>query len=713
MKLTSSLFGAYLNCPTKCFLWSRGEIGTEDVYGHWARTQDESYRREAARHVRMECPDSELLIDPIGAERLKTAHWRWALDFTAETKHGSFSVQALRRAASSTEEISAEFIPVHFVFRDKPPRSDEMLLTFDGLLLSEVLGCDVRHGEIVSGKQYRKRQVKTSVRAPEVRDLAEKMIASLKMDAPPDLVLNRHCPECEFKHRCRERAIQSDDLSLLSAMTEKERTRLRDKGIFTVTQLSYTFRPRKAQKRAKNPANPHYCALQALSIRENTVHIHGNPQVRPPEARVYLDIEGLADNAFYYLIGALVVADGQETFYSFWANDKSEEARMFTKCVETISLLRDFHVFHFGNYENTALKRVRPSLPDRTKVNVDTILERSINVLSVVHSNIYFPTYSNSLKDIGRFLGVDRTYQNASGLDAIAWRMNWDSSHSEEVKASLMQYNKDDCLTLKRVSEFIDTVASADATTLPFRTTRTEEIQRPRSHWKIFSPRKPALEDFNFVIKCAYFDYQREKVLVRTHSHFRSINRQHRKLKHTNVCPNQLVNLESDRCRRCNSKKLQQIKQLGRLLIDLKFSKRGMRKSVTRFLCWRYKCQKCGCEFSSRDQMPDLQAYGHGLVSWCIYLNVSCGVNMSRVRKSLGDTFGIFTGGSQIDRFRKSAAECYVPLHDEILVKVLQASVLHVDETTVNLRKGGGYVWVFTTMDKVYYFYRPFARVSF
>jgi len=256
MKLTSSLFGAYLKCPTKCFLWSRGEIGTEDVYGHWARTQDELYRREAARHVRMECPDSELLIDLIGAELLKTAHWRWALDFTAETKHGSFSVQALRRAASSAEGISVEFIPVHFVFRNKPTRRDEMLLTFDGLLLSEVLGCDVRHGEIVSGNQYRMRQVKTSARAPEVRDLAEKMIASLKMDSPPDLVLNRHCPESEFKHRCRERAIQSDDLSLLSAMTEKERTGLRDKGIFTVTQLSYTFRPRKAQKRAKNPANP-------------------------------------------------------------------------------------------------------------------------------------------------------------------------------------------------------------------------------------------------------------------------------------------------------------------------------------------------------------------------------------------------------------------------------------------------------------------------
>ena len=415
MKLTSSLFGAYLKCPTKCFLWSRGEKGTENAYGHWARRQDEFYQREAGQHVRMECPGNELM-NPIGVESLKTSNWRWALDFTAETKQGSFSVQALRRDASRTEEIPAAIVPIHFVFRNKLTIHDEMLLTFDGLMMSEVLGCEVRHGEIVSGNQYKMRQVKMSARAREVRDLTEKMIASLKMDSPPDLVLNRHCAECEFQLRCRQQAIQCDDLSLLSAITEKERTRLRGKGIFTVTQLSYTFRPRKARKRAKNPADPHYCALQALSIRENTIHIHGNPQIHTPEARVYLDIEGLADNAFYYLIGALVVADGQETFHSFWANEKSEEARIFTQCVETISLLRDFQVFHFGNYENTALKRLKESLPDHAKVKMDTILERSVNVLSVVHSHIYFPTYSNSLKDIGRFLG------KPSRRDSPGWK---------------------------------------------------------------------------------------------------------------------------------------------------------------------------------------------------------------------------------------------------------------------------------------------------
>ena len=96
MKLTSSLFGAYLQCPTKCFLRSRGETGTEDAYVRWVRTRDEFYRCEARRHVKLKCPDNELLVNPIGAERLKASNWRWALDFTAETKHGAFSLETLR-----------------------------------------------------------------------------------------------------------------------------------------------------------------------------------------------------------------------------------------------------------------------------------------------------------------------------------------------------------------------------------------------------------------------------------------------------------------------------------------------------------------------------------------------------------------------------------------------------------------------------------------
>jgi predicted RecB family nuclease len=75
--------------------------------------------------------------------------------------------------------------------------------------------------------------------------LTDKIGTLLCSPSPPDLVLNRHCAECEFQNRCRQKAIEKDDLCLLSGMAEKERTEFNSKGIFTVTQLSHTFRPRR------------------------------------------------------------------------------------------------------------------------------------------------------------------------------------------------------------------------------------------------------------------------------------------------------------------------------------------------------------------------------------------------------------------------------------------------------------------------------------
>ena len=143
-------------------------------------------------------------------------------------------------------------------------------------MLSEMLRQEARLGKIIHGDNCATLHVKTGALTSEVRKLAARTAELLSSNSPPDLVLNRHCAECEFQSRCRQKAIETDDLSLLSGITENGRNLHRSKGIFTVTQLSYTFRPRKTPKGAKNPATPRYMALQALAMRENTVYIHGS-----------------------------------------------------------------------------------------------------------------------------------------------------------------------------------------------------------------------------------------------------------------------------------------------------------------------------------------------------------------------------------------------------------------------------------------------------
>jgi len=501
-------------------------------------------------------------------------------------------------------------------------------------------------------------------------------------------------------------------------MTEKERSRHRSKGIFTVNQLSYTFRPRKAPKRAKNPAKPHYLALQALSLRENTVYVHGNPQLPMSDCKVFLDIEGLPD-AFYYLIGVLLVINGQESFHSFWAEEKSDEPNIFAQFVEIVSALPDFRIYHFGNYETIALKRAKQKLPEQLRPKVDMILERSVNVLSVVHPHVYFPTYSNSLKEIGRFLGYARTEEDATGLQTIVWRKDWEVSKDFGARNRLSQYNQDDCIQLKRLCEFLTSLNSTDFTNnagdpTPPKLVRTEELRKDRPRWEMFGAREYTLKDFKQVIKCSYFDYQREKVFIRTHQHFKTINKYHRKHARTNTRPNRIVILKRYTCPRCNSKRIDKIKGMSHTVIDLRFSKTGVKKWITRTDSSRYHCQKCKHDFSSEDRRPNPRRYGHSLMSWCAYFNAVCGANLSRTRRSLGDLFGIFLDHSKAYLLKRYLTESYEPLYEEVCHAIVRDPILHVDETVVHFRGGAsGYVWVLCSMDKVVYSYKPSRETSF
>ncbi len=62
-------------------------------------------------------------------------------------------------------------------------------------------------------------------------------------------------------------------------MSEKEVIKQNKKGIFTVTQLSYTFRPRRKGKRVKDKTPNHYYPLKALAIRENKIFIFETPEL--------------------------------------------------------------------------------------------------------------------------------------------------------------------------------------------------------------------------------------------------------------------------------------------------------------------------------------------------------------------------------------------------------------------------------------------------
>jgi hypothetical protein len=100
-------------------------------------------------------------------------------------------------------------------------------------------------------------------------------------------------------------------------------------------------------------------------------------------------------------------------------------------------------------------------------------------------------------------------------------------------------------------------------------------------------------------------------------------------------------------------------------------------------------------------------------MSWCVYSNVACGVNMLRVEKSLEDVCDLTFPESEGYRSKRYITDLYQSLYSEILRSILASPVIHIDETSVRLHKQQGYVWVMTSLDKVYYFYKPSREGSF
>jgi hypothetical protein len=93
--------------------------------------------------------------------------------------------------------------------------------------------------------------------------------------------------------------------------------------------------------------------------------------------------------------------------------------------------------------------------------------------------------------------------------------------------------------------------------------------------------------------------------------------------------------------------------------------------------------------------------------------NLVCGQNMLRVRQALNDIFDLDVPQPTIFRFKSSLRETLQPIYGRILAHLLKGSLLHIDETEVKLRGCKGYVWVFASMDAVYFEYRDSRKAQF
>jgi hypothetical protein len=72
---------------------------------------------------------------------------------------------------------------------------------------------------------------------------------------------------------------------------------------------------------------------------------------------------------------------------------------------------------------------------------------------------------------------------------------------------------------------------------------------------------------------------------------------------------------------------------------------------------------------------------------------------------SMKQLFGLDLSGTIVGQLKTKAARIYRPAYDAILKRLASGRLLHADETKINIAGGSGYVWVFTNLEEVAFYY--------
>ena len=401
-KITREILESYLHCKTKAHLKLAGQQGSVSEYEALLAANRQEVRQQAIGKILAKHPEEQVARDiSLTTDELRAGP-PYVLGATLEDDLVSLRFDGLKRVNGASKLGDYHYIPLLFHEGRKVGKQQRLLLELYGLLLSRLQGQIPASGIIWHGKECRTMRVRLNGDLRRTERLLREVKEMVGAESPPSLILNDHCQICEFRQRCHDQAMQEDNLSLLRGISEKEIKRYARKGIFTVTQLAHTFRPRRKGKRTSPPEERHHHALQAMAIRDKRVYVLGSPQLPASKTNVYLDVEGCPDDRFDYLIGVLTEAGGAVRRHSFWAKDSSEQDEAFEKFLDTIASMDDFRVFCYGSYEKSFLQRMR--MRSGRKELVDRVLKSLVNILSLIYPHIYFPTYSNSLKEIGSYL---------------------------------------------------------------------------------------------------------------------------------------------------------------------------------------------------------------------------------------------------------------------------------------------------------------------
>ena len=302
-----------------------------------------------------------------------------------------------------------------------------------------------------------------------------------------------HCLMCGYQSICTERWEREDHLVRVAGIRRDQVNRLIAADLGTLAALAQTRADTRVPKiPAATFAGLHdQAALQFETQRANkiaylelAVEDGRGFAALPQRSRgdVILDLEG---HPFFepargltFLFGIVASDDDTPRYNTFWAHDYAEERRAFEGFIDYVHarLARypDLHVYHFGAYEQSAVKQLMGAYATR-EAEVDDLLRRKIfvNLYSIFRQALRAGVSSYSLKKLEPLFEFKRVADVRSGMDAIVGYEHWRESQDDKFLREIAAYNEEDCRATLALLDWLHQLRSRE---LPW-----PELPQPRT----------------------------------------------------------------------------------------------------------------------------------------------------------------------------------------------------------------------------------------
>jgi predicted RecB family nuclease len=275
-----------------------------------------------------------------------------------------------------------------------------------------------------------------------------------------------HCTFCRWAPTCESHWGEIDHLSQVANISRSQIAKLAAAGIDTLAALATSDESTPVAD--LNPAQFRKLRAQArLQLAKRTTGENAHEVLasdpprgfdrlpRPDNGDIFFDMEGdpHQQGGLEYLFGVVVIEAGRPVFTPFWGHDRACEKQAFEACVDFMTeRLRQSpcaHIYHYGSYEETALKRL--AMIHGTRENeVDDLLRREklVDLFQVVREGVRVSEPRYSIKNLEAFYrAAKREGEVTTAGASIVMYERWRRTGETKILDDIANDNEDDCVS--------------------------------------------------------------------------------------------------------------------------------------------------------------------------------------------------------------------------------------------------------------------------